>query len=249
MEYQEARWREHALSSDAGERRFKGLEIMNVEPTDGVTPAQQAEFGALLQTAVTIWMTEVSAERFVDGHSSVRDTYLLIEWNTPSPLKRLVKLKGRGGFQVWPLFHQPHDWPYPVYNEPPRCNPFWGMDLPHHTSNTFFAMFRLRLSPDSGTHFNILCRRSLSPEEAAAVSAVASGSRPDYRVPGQSYSWSDDKGYNNASRGLCSHCGTQAAKLYTCQACQVHMYCGKACQKAMRAQHKPLCDEVKAAMK
>ncbi|KAK9811952.1 hypothetical protein WJX73_002716 [Symbiochloris irregularis] len=106
----------------------------------------------------------------------------------------MLTWKEQAGFLVWPLRQMSYSWPYAAYDEPPRCNPFWEMDLPRHTSNMFFAVFRLRLSPSSGSHFNILCQRSLSPEEAAAVSALTSGSRPDHKKPpslpaGTAHTW------------------------------------------------------------
>ncbi|KAK9806586.1 hypothetical protein WJX73_004932 [Symbiochloris irregularis] len=61
-----------------------------------------------------------------------------------------------------------------MYDDPPKCDPFWGMDLPRNTSSSVFAVFRLRLSLSSGSHFSILCQRSVSPEEAAAMAVSGS---------------------------------------------------------------------------
>ena len=86
----------------------------------------------------------------------------------------------------------------------------------------------------------MLFQRSVSPEEAATAAAMTSPNTSN-QLP--THIWRHDEGSIKAKQGLCSHCGAQPAKLYTCSGCEEHAYCGKFCQRAMRPQHKLLCSE------
>ena len=98
----------------------------------------------------------------------------------------------------------------------------------------------LRPDATSSSHLTILGQRTVSAEERAAAAAAPL----DYMK--YVVQCDVDKGSQNACRGLCSHCGVQG-KLLTCTGCDLHRYCSKSCQKAMRKEHRALCNQHKAA--
>ena len=69
-------------------------------------------------------------------------SYMMLEWIDIGAMKILWQRVKHNEEQTWPMAWMPYSKPTPMYGDPARAEPLWGVELPPNSADNFFSLYR-----------------------------------------------------------------------------------------------------------